>query len=347
MKIEQFYSIEKLPKNTWDKYVGRNSICLSSLFMRSLELLHKDDGFYYYLIYSEEKLTGIVFLYNKKQSIINGYNKIAISLLMTATFETYGKHYWFDPEYFSEVGFVELIYSLCSKLNYTILIIRDFIDNVDTKTQNFLVNNKFSKVQIPDVSIIKLDRNGENDIYHYLQKIKKKHRVFYKKILRLREENGLIIQHVNNFSDYIHEMYRLYLNINNSAKEYTTQPLPREFFQIINNNMREHSSAILIFDKYNKLVGFILMLENNEELVPFVLGIEKKLPELYLWHNLTLSSIEHALKTEKKIIDLGITNSQMKVRLGATTHQIHIFARFKNRILNRLLKPFIKKIVTA
>lgn len=349
MKVKCYNSVKQVD-SLWDEYIGKRSICISSNFMFTLECLYPNDLFYYYTVYRNDEEIGLFFLYSKIHYLFEDYyigkicpNIFSLKILMTGTFETYGKHYWFNPNYFSEVEFINLIYKHAFKLKFSVFIFRDFLGSVSPEIENNFKLSQFKKINLLGVSTIEIDQNVFLDFDNYLYSLKKKHRNTYKKILKSAVEKEWCINESTDFQSHIEDIYQLYLETNNRAKEYNTRPLPIDFLKMFNDNMPNNTSCILIRDKNKIIIGFVLLFESKYEVVPFLMGT-KKLPGI--WHIITLNTIKYAINKNKKVIDLGITNSAMKKRLGARVTNLTAYARFKKSIINLILGSILEKILT-
>lgn len=333
-------------KDIWDKYIARNNMCLSSSFMSLIERLYPSDEFIYYTVTSDNKLISILFFCRKKIPVI--FPMLGIHITMTATFETYGKHYWYDKSYFTELEFTEMMYSLGKKIKSSLIVIRDYFADVSCDLDSYFMDNGFKGINIPELSIIRLNsqQTPDFDFNQYLYSLKKKHRNYYRKVIEGVSISELNVVHIKNFGPYVDRLYPLYKATNMRAKEYRTAPMPIAFLQLSAEIMKDNASCILLQSKSNDIYGFVLLYESDYELVPFLMGT-KDMPELHLWHILTLEAIKYAISRKIYRIDMGITNSSMKNRLGAEQFPIRIYGRFKNRFVNILFGKFLHNILLS
>lgn len=339
---KKFKSIQDLPENIWDEKISGGGVCLSEAFMKVIEKTNPDDSFIYYAAYKENKIVGVGFAYVKRLYFHPSLKLIYTKILMTGTLQTYGKHYWFDSDVLNEHAFLTLFLKELNKEKVLAFIVRDYVgDDCHSNIITMFKKKYFSHIAPYGVALIKLNNTYEN-IYQYLGSLKKKHRNAYKKILKERDVEKLHFSYQSEID--VDLLYPLYLSVNSNSNEFKTDPLPKKFFHFIKSDMGEHLLVILL--KYNeKVIGFVLIFEDDEQIVPFLMGIDYDYREKRVWHNLTLEAIIYAIKKKKKEVDLGLTGFEMKKRLGAVRYEIHMFVRFKSRLLNKTSSKLLKKII--
>lgn len=336
----KYSHIKELPAGAWNN-IADDNICLSEIFMEAIEKTHVSDKFSYYVIYFNNKIIGVAFAYISNIALCR-FLPINLKIIMTGTYQTYGRHYWYNPIYFDEETFLCLLYRILRKENFAIIIVRDFLGSkVDSSLCEMFSRIKFKKIIPYSSSFIYVDQSC-NSIWDYLMCVKKKHRNTYKKILNQRASLGISVKYSRHFD--INELYCLYENVNERATEYTMNLLPREFFEILNNTMHEKMMVIKLI-KNETSIGFVLIFEDSNIITPYLLGINYGYKDCNVWHNLALESITYAINKNKRIIDLGLTSFEIKKRLGATKVEINMFVRLKNALLNKLFGDKLKNII--
>ena len=63
-----------------------------------------------------------------------------------------------------------------------------------------------------------------------------------------------------------------------------------------------------------------------------------------LWYHCTWESIVYAINNDVRIIDLGATNTEMKMKLGARAFKNYISLRFTNKTINFFFKDLLKHL---
>lgn len=338
----KYNTIEKIPTGLWDK-IGKHNPCLSYEFMSIVEKLHPNDLFCYAILHKHNKVIGIAFYYvfNILPSI---FNRLSLGkILMTGTFETYGRHFWYDDVLIKEDEFFESFWQLIRAENVLAFIIRDFVTN------EFVINPFFAKEDFVHISPYSIswitipDGCSKLDEYLYLT-LTKKHRNTYKRILKERQNQNISFEIDYEFDKHLKRLYALYLNVNKNAREFKSAPIPLIFFSQLKSHFGNNCFCILMRDE-NQIIGFVLVIQNENIIIPFLMGIDYEYREFHVWHNLTIESIRYAIDNNKKEIDLGLTNFELKKRLGAAKIEINMLARFKNTFINRHFKSALSKLI--
>ena len=192
----KYNSLKEVPISLWQK-IGTNNPCLSYEFMSIVESLHPKDYFCYAILYSKDKLAGIAFYYifNVLPSV---FNHLSVGkVLMTGTFETYGRHYWYDDNLINEHTFSEQLWLLIKKEKVLAYIIRDYVANKFVISP-FFNDNGFVHIKPYGVSLIEIP-NDCFELNDYLRiSLTKKHRNTYKRLLKersIQNTSSLIPQH--------------------------------------------------------------------------------------------------------------------------------------------------------
>lgn len=338
----KYSKIEEIPSELWNK-IGKNNPCLSYEFMSIVEELHPKDRFCYAILYKGSSIIGIGFYY-VFNTLPNIFKHVSVGkILMTGTFETYGRHFWYDDKIINETEFLEIFWQLISKEKVLAFIIRDYVTN-DLVIAPFFTRTSFVQIKPYSISWITIPKNClELDEYLYLS-LTKKHRNTYKRILRERQIQDISFEIEYDFDRHLKSLYALYLNVNKKANEFKSAPIPQIFFSRLKHHFGDNCFCI-VMRKQEQIVGFVLIIQNENLIIPFLMGIDYNHRESHIWHNLTIESIRYAIDNRKEGIDLGLTNFELKKRLGAKKIEINMFARFRNKFINRYFKSSLSKLI--
>lgn len=224
------------------------------------------------------------------------------------------------------------------------VIFRDYVTN-KFAISSFFYDNGFVHIKPYAVSLIKIPDNcsGLDDYLHL--SLTKKHRNTYKRLLRERSIQNTSLGLEYDFDTNIERLYRLYLNVNKKANEFKSSPIPQTFFISLKRKFGKNCFCIVMKNRKNDIVGFVLVIQNNYMMIPFLMGIDYNYRSLHIWHNLTLECIKYAIDNQIKEIDLGLTNYELKKRLGAKKYDINMLARFRSNIINRYFNFALSKLI--
>lgn len=341
MKWKEFNSIKDIPATLWSN-IENGYPCLSYDFMGIVESIHPKDSFNYAILYKDDTIVGISFYYifNALPSVLK---KLPLGrILMTGTFETYGKHWWYDASLITECEFLESFWTLIKRHKVAAFIYRDYVSNECT-TNQFYENYRFRHlIPYSSASIeIQKDCNNLNDFFSGMAK---KHRNMYKKFIRQRESQNTTFRIEYDIKNNLGKLYQLYLNVHNHASEFKSPAIPTSFFTMLEERLKEDCFCI-VMSKNEEDIGFVLMIQGHDIVIPFLMGINYNYRELHVWHNLTIECVKYTIESGRKYIDLGLTNYQLKKRLGAKETDIHMFGRLKNNFINRYCNSVIEKLL--
>lgn len=341
MEWNCFYTIHDFDAELWSR-VSKGNPCLSYDFMAIVESLHPKDKFCYLTLQDRNTIVGVAFYYitNPLPSFLSWIT--FANILMTGTYETYGCHYWYNSDILSEDNFLEKLWTVIKKEYSFAYVIRDYVSN-SYNQESFFAKYYFRHITPYSVSILSIPESC-TDINIYLQTLKKKHRNTYRKILRERKTQNIWIDEIYDIKNHISELYPLYLNVNKRAKEFKTQPLDVKFFLQLQQTFDHNCLCLSLIHNYN-IIGFVLIIKGVKEITPFLMGINYEYRHLHVWHNLTIECINYAIKENFTKIDLGLTNYELKKRLGAKQIVINMQARFRNSLINRIFNPILEKLI--
>ena len=94
-----------------------------------------------------------------------------------------------------------------------------------------------------------------------------------------------------------------------------------------------------------ELVGFLSALKNNKSLDAHFIGLNYSLNKLHsIYPRILNDYVRLGIKCKVKQINLGRTASEIKSTIGAKPVKLTCYIKHKNRFVNLLIRPFLKKI---
>lgn len=129
--------------------------------------------------------------------------------------------------------------------------------------------------------------------------------------------------------DFNQELYRLYCNVyERSQAKLEKQHL--SFFQ----NM-PFPAKIITATYDHKVLGFVMLIENGEELIFLFTGFDYHLNyRFFTYQNLLLEIVGYAIDNKFKIIDFGQTAEETKLKLGCHLKQRHMYISHSNPLIH-------------
>ncbi len=120
------------------------------------------------------------------------------------------------------------------------------------------------------------------------------------------------------------DVHPLYLKTYEKS-EYKLECLEKEFFD-------RADGVKIVFLKKEKPVGFVLLHENDDELIFMFCGMDS--PDADLYYVMLLSIVEYAISNGFKRIDFGQTSEKTKLKFGAELQRKYFYAHHSNPFLN-------------
>lgn len=325
-------------KEVWIREIESKQPCLSYEYLTfgNTDTTERD---YFLMSIIDNKVVSIVYLSTLSHKIIS---VIKLKILSLGNQITNGFPLWYDESFINYSTFLSsLLEYINQNIKHQLILLKDFKEVEDkekifvNKEFNFLNFNTFSR------SYKFLEPTFEN----YLENLNSKKRMFLKKeILKTIELNNLRIESVKTIDSYkLDHFYNLYKNVSLNAKEIRIEALPKEFFERINNHF-ENLTYVVVFDA-DKIIGFGILIGQNKNLRCFCLGMDySSSKKSNLWYVIVLESIKYSIENKYSKIEFGNSNYSMKRKFGAIEEKIIFSIRLKNKTLNKLFFPLLKKL---
>ena len=241
---------------------------------------------------------------------------------------------------------LEQVEILNQKLNADMLVLRDFDE--DVQLNRIFHNQGFIKINMPETCIIEnVSWNSIEEFTSTLSARSKKH--FVKEILPYEKEFTIIIkEHLT--ADEITQGYNLYQNVKNNNFAVNTFTYSIDVFTKM--VAHPHWEFILLYLKNTEdsqqkspLVGILFCYKNSDQTyVPSLIGMDYAVPKKFsLYRQLLFQGIKRAQELGFKKIDLGITATFEKRKLGARVIPKVAYVQAKDNFSMELLSTMQTK----
>ncbi|MDD5584238.1 MAG: GNAT family N-acetyltransferase [Candidatus Omnitrophica bacterium] len=139
------------------------------------------------------------------------------------------------------------------------------------------------------------------------------------------------------------EVYRLYLNnLNDSSVSFET--LTFNFFLTICRNM-PGVAKFFITRSGEKIVAFNLCLIKNDTCIDKFIGFDKETSRtLHLYYTTFCHNIDWCIKNGIRVYQMGVTDYDPKIRLGARLTPLYIYIKLRNPFINFFARKIIRFI---
>ncbi|HSH68256.1 MAG TPA: GNAT family N-acetyltransferase, partial [Bacteroidia bacterium] len=282
------------------------------------------------------------------ERIVNRYY-LCSRTLMIGSLVTEGKQMYIDrsrPDWKNVMMFfLDTLWKEQEKQKANMLNLRDF-DTGDTEMQEFLLNQGFLKINLPDNHIIQhLSSNRET----YLQKLRKKDR-YYIRTRAIENEHHFevnVVSHAS-YGDISH-YYQLYKNVARKNIGLNMFHLPRKFFRQLAKNPQWE--IITIKSKSdNCLAGVAFSYKTANTYNSAMIGMDYTYTDQHIYSQILWQIVLRAQQLNLEFINLGLTSSQNKRKFGAEVIQqvafVQISDNYNMSVINTIANTGIVPAVT-
>ncbi len=180
----------------------------------------------------------------------------------------------------------------------------------------------------------------------YLDDLTSKRRHEIVRRMRIFEDTGCTVEKVYDFAPLADELEQLWKNTYDRAKEYQREVLNADYFRMMSRDLGE-KSFVLACKQAGRLIGFTMLLESGDTLVSTYCGLDYAVNrQTYSYFMLFYRSIEEAIAMGKEWLELGVTNYNPKIEVGAIPEPMYIYAKSTNVLLNQVLVPLLRALDT-
>ncbi|MEP5341662.1 MAG: aminotransferase class I/II-fold pyridoxal phosphate-dependent enzyme [Algibacter sp.] len=207
--------------------------------------------------------------------------------------------------------------------NAKMVVLRDFPKQEVLHT--YFQGQGFVRVQMPDSC--KIDLEDHEDIERYMAKLSSRSRQHFRKEI-LANEPLLRMEALKNCSkNKLEQIQELYSQVHQNNLGLNTFSFPEKLF----DNMEKHPNwefiTVSLRGDHKKIIGVMLCYNNNHHTyVPAFIGLDYKyLKEFHVYRQLLYQTIKRAIHLKFNHIDLGMTASFEKRKLGATIEEKYAY----------------------
>ncbi|MBN2402227.1 MAG: GNAT family N-acetyltransferase [Spirochaetes bacterium] len=353
MHVKVYNSITEIDEEKWNALIGRNRIICSFKFLLAVEKSHINDCEYYYpVVYENNQIIAHACTYSittDLDTLAKGISKKIIQLI---------RFFWknFLKIKFLECGtpiaigntisfaenidkkkalniLVDCVEKIANNRRLNIILFRDFYED-EINFFNDLNKKKYKKVNNLPNAILKVKWNSFDE---YINDLRSHYRYKFNKYLNKIKQEKIKVELCNDFIDIAENLQTLWQNVYDNAKEYKREILTKDFFIYLNSYLKNKAKIILL-KKDLKIIGFALLLIDNDILRFMFSGIDYKYNiEHSTYFNSLLCIVNQAIIEQKKEIDIGLTTYIPKMNVGAKIVNLYMYIKHTNRLLNPLI----------
>ena len=156
------------------------------------------------------------------------------------------------------------------------------------------------------------------------------------------EEQGCVVEKIHDFADIADVLEELWRMTYVRAKEYQREVLNAAYFRNLSDALGD-KSFVLLCKKAGRPIGFTMLIESGVTLISTYCGLDYTYNRsTYSYFVLFYRSIREAIELRMAWLELGVTNYNPKIEIGAVPEPMYIYARSTRRLLNSVLIPILK-----
>ncbi|MEP1486917.1 MAG: aminotransferase class I/II-fold pyridoxal phosphate-dependent enzyme [Algibacter sp.] len=348
--VELEDSVTKIDKPIWNDLVGKQGV----YDWEGLKFLEHTFGnntlkehnwkFRYLIIYDQEHqpiLATFLTLGLWKDDMLAGVSvsktiederkldpyHLTSKVLSLGSLFTEGNHLYIDQNHPLKQQTLNVLMQSLEKLERSfkakMVVLRDFPKQEVLHT--YFQGQGFVRVQMPDSC--KIDLEDHEDIERYMAKLSSRSRQHFRKEI-LANEPLLRVEALKNCSkNKLEQIQELYSQVHQNNLGLNTFSFPEKLF----DNMEKHPNwefiTVSLRGDHKKIIGVMLCYNNNHHTyVPAFIGLDYKyLKEFHVYRQLLYQTIKRAIHLKFNHIDLGMTASFEKRKLGATIEEKYAY----------------------
>lgn len=218
------------------------------------------------------------------------------------------------------------------------VVFRDFYQE-ELESYQRLLGKGYSRLDHLPIALMNLPWSKFDD---YKKSLRSHYRYNLNKVQARLNRDNITVEITRNFAAHAEVFQSLWDNVYRNANEFRREYLDIAFFENMGKNEGFDCRA-LILKKDQEIIGFSLLLLDDETLTTMYVGIDYKHNKRYsVYYNILYLTIDLAIKENKKIIDMGITCYTPKAQIGCQFAPLSIFVKHLRPIINIFCGPALR-----
>ncbi len=253
--------------------------------------------------------------------------------------------YWFDNQLVTDSdkddflsNGIQFVKKILSEENIFIksVFIKDFFE-----PQKSLITEGYNEFQVEPNFIMPIHPNWHS-FEHYLEALSSKYRVRTKRAFKKLQ--GIEKKEFNEERIIANKLKinALYRNIADKSN-FNLVDLNEDYFIEMKRQLGDKFRFFGYYTEGAELVGFFTTIQNGDILEAHFLGYNESLNHSHqIYLNFLFDIIKNGIDNKSKSIVFARTAHEIKSSVGAEAHDMYLYMRHENPIINRLLPYFLK-----
>lgn len=215
------------------------------------------------------------------------------------------------------------------------IVLRDFNDN--SEFHNNFLGQGFVRIQMPNSC--KIELKIDESIEEYISNLSTRSKKHFRKDIEAYEKSLDISVEQSLNEKQVKQVYQLYENVRKNNLGLNTFSYPLVLFKNMSEDPNWEFVIITTIEYPNKIIGVMFCYKNNNKTyVPSLVGMDYDYLDTYqTYRQLLYQTIKRAIQINFKHIDLGMTASFEKRKLGATVEDKFAYIQTSDNFTLELL----------
>lgn len=355
LKARVLNSINEIDEHRWDSIVEKDHLISSYRFLQAVEASGINVCFYKYIVVDDgDKPAAHTCIYkmyfeldvlaggmvkrmaNRIRSFWPGFLRLAF--LECGTPVALGNTISYAPDADRRKALdaiVNKMEEVAGESRTGVMLLRDFYEE-ELRLYDYLKLHNFVRSATMPNTFLKIRWNSFDE---YCAALRSHYRCKITHNIKKAREDEVTAEAVINASAYNHQLYQLWENVYEHAKEFRREKLTPQFFGNIGQYLQERHK-IIVFRKDKKIVCFGFLLVDDYTLRLVFSGMDYQYnKQSAVYFNMLYEVIKLGIGLSKKQIEMGITTYFPKSDLGL--ENVYLYAYMKHR------NPFLSKIISS
>tara|TARA_R110000868_G_scaffold54251_1_gene169853 strand:- start:3237 stop:5633 length:2397 start_codon:yes stop_codon:yes gene_type:complete len=258
----------------------------------------------------------------EKKRITNPYYLTSRVLSLGSLFSE-GEHLFVNENHYLKKEaldtFIQKLEQFEQKFNTKMTVLRDF--KINEPLYTFFQGQGFVRIQMPSSCTINVV--AKDSIAKYISKLSSRNRQHVRKeILAIQPQLEVKVE-TSATKEKLELMTKLFLNVHQNNLGLNTFPFPKKLFKMMSENPCWEFITVCLSKAPNLLIGVMFCYKNdNHTYVPAFVGLDYNYNKKYhTYRQLLFQTIKRASKLKMAKIDMGMTASFEKRKLGAIVEE--------------------------
>lgn len=359
--LSTFSSIKEVSKVVWDSFVDNSRISMQYDHLHAIEQSRINDHKPHYItVYDNtmKQYVGVAYfiamdmdvsksaddLKPESVEIVKQWfpNFLKLKMIECGLLTGTGQCFAIKEGYESEVLplIIDEIEKQGKELDVDFVLYRDVNKSNFSKYNGLFTNAEYSAFNGYASTPLNVEWNTFDD---YLKDLSRKKRRDITKAKRQLQQPGIVVEKLTDITANAEKLASLWKEVSDNSVTYSHEMLTPEYFISLEKNFGANIDVFVV-KRCEEIISFGICYEGDKEYFLLYTGFNVSENRKYaLYFNNYYIAMEEAIRKGKKVIDMGVTTYDVKLKLGASTTSNAYFTKYlKNPSKSFTLASFLE-----